>query len=112
MTIRTLRQTVSALTVALLMAGAQGLRAEETAPPPKATEGAPAADGATKNNDDATKNNGEPLSEKLKKSEGVLKPPDNVDPEIHKAPPETTKDKMPVIVPPGEPGGDQSVQPK
>lgn len=55
----------------------------------------------------------EPLSEKLKKQEGVLKPEGNVDPGIHKDPPAaSTKDTMPVIIPPGEPGGDQSVQPK
>jgi hypothetical protein len=58
------------------------------------------------------KPNNEPLSKKLDKNEGVLKPPSGVDPEIHKAPPANTGDKMPVIVPPGEPGGDQSVQPK
>lgn len=54
----------------------------------------------------------EPLGEKLDKNEGVLKPPHGIDPQIHKAPPESTGDKMPIIVPPGEPGGDQSVQPK
>jgi hypothetical protein len=53
-----------------------------------------------------------PLSEKLDKNEGVLKPPKGIDPEMHKAPPESTGDRMPVIIPPGEPGGDQSVQPK
>lgn len=54
----------------------------------------------------------EPLSKKLDKHEGVLKPPSGVDPGMHKQPPATTGDKMPIIVPPGEPGGDQSVQPK
>lgn len=54
----------------------------------------------------------EPLSEKLNKSEGVLVPPSGVDPKIHKEPPPGTGDRMPVIVPPGEPGGDQQIQPK
>jgi hypothetical protein len=53
-----------------------------------------------------------PLSKKLDKSEGVIKPPQGVDPEIHQEPPAKTGDKMPVIIPPGEPGGDQSIQPK
>lgn len=52
------------------------------------------------------------LSEKLKESEGVLKPPPAVDSEIRKPVPEPTDSKMPVIIPPGEPGGDQTVQPK
>lgn len=53
-----------------------------------------------------------PLSKKLNENDGVIKPPQNVDPEIHQAPPAQTGDKMPVIKPPGEPGGDQSIQPK
>jgi hypothetical protein len=53
-----------------------------------------------------------PLSKKLNENEGVLKPPQGIDPEMHQRPPANTGDKMPVIVPPGEPGGDQSIQPK
>ncbi len=53
-----------------------------------------------------------PLSKKLEEGEGVIKPPHGVDPGMHKDPPAATGDKMPVIIPPGEPGGDQSVQPK
>ena len=53
-----------------------------------------------------------PLSKKLDKNDGVLKPPKGVDPEMHIEPPANPGSKMPIIVPPGEPGGDQSVQPK
>jgi len=59
-----------------------------------------------------TKPKDEPLSKKLDKNDGVLKPPQGVDPGIHQSPPAHTGDKMPVIVPPGKPGGDQSIQPK
>lgn len=52
------------------------------------------------------------LSEKLKDNEGVLKPPAAADQEISKPAPTTEELKMPVIIPPGEPGGDQSIQPK
>ncbi len=54
----------------------------------------------------------ESLSKKLDKNDGVLTPPHNVDPGIHQPAPGHVGDDMPVIVPPGEPGGDQSVQPK
>lgn len=54
----------------------------------------------------------EPLSEKLDKNEGVLVPPSGIDPKIHKEPPADTGDRMPVIIPPGEPGGNQQIQPK
>ena len=43
-------------------------------------------------------------------SKGVICPPD-VDPGIKIPPPETGA-KMPVIPPPGTPGGDQKIQPK
>jgi hypothetical protein len=53
-----------------------------------------------------------PLSKKLNENEGVLKPPHGIDPEMQQQPPANAGDKMPVIVPPGEPGGDQNIQPK
>ena len=52
---------------------------------------------------------GEPLSDKLARTDGVLCPP-NVDPEIRA--PVPGGGKTPVIPPPGSPGGDQSIQPK
>jgi hypothetical protein len=52
---------------------------------------------------------GENLSDRLARNNGVICPP-NVDPHIKAPTPETGK--MPVIPPPGSPGGDQSVQPK
>ena len=53
---------------------------------------------------------GDTLSDKLARTGGVICPP-NVDPEI-KAPTPDSGNKMPVIPPPGSPGGDPSVQPK
>jgi hypothetical protein len=52
---------------------------------------------------------GENLSDKLARTDGVLCPP-NVDPDIRV--PAPGGGRMPVIPPPGGPGGDQSVQPK
>jgi hypothetical protein len=51
------------------------------------------------------------LSDKLNKSGGVICPPNNVDPNM-KAPTPQGGGKMPVIPPPGSPGGDPHVQPK
>ncbi|WP_426613696.1 hypothetical protein [Bradyrhizobium sp. McL0616] len=51
------------------------------------------------------------LGDKLAKSDGVLCPPPGVDPEMH-APAPTTDGAMPVIPPPGSPGGDPTVRPK
>jgi hypothetical protein len=52
----------------------------------------------------------EPLGDKLARSDGVLCPPSGVDPEIHAPTPDGGN--MPVIPPPGSPGGDPNVRPK
>ncbi|MCP4617407.1 MAG: hypothetical protein GY844_13360 [Bradyrhizobium sp.] len=52
----------------------------------------------------------EPLGDKLAQSDGVLCPPAGVDPEMRAPTPDAGK--MPVIPPPGSPGGDPSVRPK
>jgi hypothetical protein len=50
------------------------------------------------------------LSDQLARSDGVICPPPGIDPEIHAPAPEVGR--MPVIPPPGSPGGDPSVRPK
>ena len=67
--------------------------------------------GATAPDSTTTGQAREPLGDKLAKSEGVLCPPAGVDPEMH-APAPSTDGKMPVIPPPGSPGGDPNVKPK
>ena len=52
------------------------------------------------------------LSDKLSRQQGTLQPP-AVDPGIHAPlPPRSGDTTMPVIPPPGSPGGDQKVVPK
>ena len=50
------------------------------------------------------------LSDKLNKSNGVITPEGDVDPAIHKPAPATGT--MPVVPPPGSPGGGSGVEPK
>ena len=50
------------------------------------------------------------LSAKLAKSDGVLCPPSGIDPQMHAPAPNVGT--MPVIPPPGSPGGDPTVRPK
>jgi hypothetical protein len=52
----------------------------------------------------------EDLSNRLARSDGVICPPAAVDPEMKLPTPQTGN--MPVIPPPGSPGGDPSVRPK
>lgn len=49
----------------------------------------------------------EPLSEQLKRGDGVLEPPRSVDPGITQPVPEDFESKTPVIPPPGEAGEPQ-----
>lgn len=53
---------------------------------------------------------GEPLADKLAKSDGVLCPPAGVDPEIRAPTPDAGN--TPVIPPPGSPGGNPNIRPK
>jgi hypothetical protein len=52
------------------------------------------------------------LSDKLQRTEGVIRPPSGIDPEITTPAPVPNPGTTPVIPPPGSPGGDQSVNPK
>jgi hypothetical protein len=54
----------------------------------------------------------EPLSDKLSRSGGVIKPPANVDPEINVPAPNPNPNTTPVIPPPSMPGGPPGAQPK
>jgi len=52
------------------------------------------------------------MSEDLSRSGGVIQPPPTVDPGMRQAPPSPGPQSMPVIPPPGTPGGDPTVKPK
>src|SRR3954471_21159884 len=53
----------------------------------------------------------EPLGKTLDRTDGVHPPPPGLDPGVA-TPPPSTGSKMPVILPPGTPGGNQAVEPK
>jgi hypothetical protein len=53
-----------------------------------------------------------PLSDKLDRSGGVIHPPSGVDPKMQKSPPPAGPSSMPVIRPPGTPGGPPGIEPK
>jgi hypothetical protein len=90
----------------------------QTAPPiasqstncaPTAPRGSGPATGTSKEGSTVGQSS-EALGDKLARSDGTLCPPSGVDPEIRAPTPEGGK--MPVIPPPGSPGGDQTVRPK
>jgi hypothetical protein len=80
-------------------------------PPTNCAPMAPHGSGTGTTKDGATVGqSSETLGDRLAKSDGTLCPPAGVDPEIRAPTPEGGK--MPVIPPPGSPGGDPSVRPK
>ncbi|UVF20659.1 hypothetical protein HPT29_005890 [Microvirga terrae] len=52
------------------------------------------------------------LSDKLERSDGVIRPPENASPDITVPAPVPDPGTTPVIRPPGSPGGNQQVDPK
>mgnify|MGYP006278077101 CR=1 FL=1 len=55
---------------------------------------------------------GDSTSERLKNADGVVKPPENVDPQIKAVPPKPDPNSTPVIPPPGTPENRPDLEPK
>ena len=55
---------------------------------------------------------GESLSQRLERTEGVIRPPSDLNPDARVRPPAADPGTTRVIPPPGERGGNQLVQPK
>jgi hypothetical protein len=64
----------------------------------------------TDNKPQSAETTGKSLSEQLARSDGVICPPLGVDPDIRASTPKGGP--MPVIPPPGSPGGDPNIRPK
>ncbi|WP_246529409.1 hypothetical protein [Microvirga zambiensis] len=54
----------------------------------------------------------QPLSDKLDSTDGVIRPPADIAPDMSVRPPMPNPGTTRVIPPPGTPGGDQTVEPK
>jgi hypothetical protein len=79
-------------------------RVNDCAAPSSISQGTVAPQGTT------TGQGGEPLSDKLARSDGVLCPPAGVDPQMRAPTPDAGN--TPIIPPPGSPGGDPTIRPK
>jgi hypothetical protein len=95
-----------AVLIASMEAAAQGqpqtsetLKTESTGPQDPRSTGSVGSSGA-------------PLSDKLERTGGVIRPPATIAPDMAVRPPVPDPGTTPVIRPPGMPGGDQSVEPK
>ena len=88
---------ISLLLIALFGSISFAVAAEEQGAKQPSTPVAPPASGST--------------SSELSRSGGIITPPTGVDPQMKQTPP-PSGDKMPVVPPPGTPGGNPAVKPK
>jgi len=98
------------LTALVMLAVATTTAGAQTQFPPAGQSGAACPPDAAPNSPTVGSGDRSNLSDKLAQSKGVICPPAGHDSEMTIQPPNTGT--MPVIPPPGSPGGDQSVQPK
>ena len=110
---------LTALAAAILNSTLAGAQAPPTSKTPVAPKSEQLDPKACADNQETLGQGGSPgmgkpgdksLSERLARSDGVICPPAHVDPEI--AQPTPPGGPMPVIPPPGSPGGNPSVRPK
>ena len=110
MWMKRLFSTIVLLTMSCSVANAQGptppAKADQRCAPSKTEpdQGTIVPRGGADSKDGAT------LGDKLAQSDGVICPPTNVDPKMRA--PVPNGGPMPVIPPPGSPGGDQTIRPK
>jgi hypothetical protein len=101
---------VQVMTRYLLLAGLLTIvAAQAQTPAPQMT---PPAAGAAQGNSGTAAAPPKATSEQLSRSGGVIKPPDNVDRKIEAPTPNPGPRSMPVVPPPGSPGGNPDVKPK
>src|SRR3954465_13817508 len=87
-----------------LIGASPGMAQTRMPPPDKPPQTVPEARGSGSSN--------EPLSDKLDRSGGGIKPPAHIDPGMTKSPPQRGAQNTPVIPPPGTPGGKPGADPK
>ena len=109
------RTTIAALAAVLLSITPMAAGAAETRPDP-AQRPEPAPQTAPNNPNAAPAERiappaGSP-SDQLARSRGTITPPADVDPGMAQKPPDQGTERMPVIKPPGTPGGDPTIVPK
>jgi len=101
--------TLVALVIGMLVATVRIAPGQESAP--SSTLQKPGADAPKPS--PSLPSTGETLSERLDRTDGVIKPPAGIDHGMQVAPKDPNAgSNMPVIRPPGSPGADQSIRPK
>jgi hypothetical protein len=102
---------IAGATVVALVASVEAAAAQTRLPPPETPQSESTGPQDPRSTGSVGRSN-EPLSDKLDRTDGVIRPPANIAPDMSVRPsvpdPGTTR----VIPPPGTPGGDPNVEPK
>jgi hypothetical protein len=108
------RGCLLALGLAVTVAGlsATGARAQAAAPHEPTPDSSTPADPRQDPRSTGSTHSGESLSDRLGRSEGVIRPPPTLNPDMAVRPPVPDPGTTPVIPPPGSPGGNPDVAPK
>jgi hypothetical protein len=97
------------LAVAIQVAGSAALAQNKTAQQNPPAQGGPQDPRST----ESDRRPGESLSDRLDRTEGVIRPPADISPNMPQVrPPAPDPRTTPVIPPPGTPGGNPQVEPK
>ena len=106
---------IAALAAAFLLAGLEAAASQTSQPPPNTPlsdlQGRPDPTQDPRSTG-AISGSSKPLSEKLDKSGGVIRPPANIAPDMTVRAPDPDPGTTRVIPPPGSPGGDPTIVPK
>src|SRR5215213_6971789 len=101
------------ITIPASVAGAQTAPAQSTDPSkPGSDQSTPFDPKQDPRSTSTTARPGETLSERLDRTDGVIRPPSDLNPDMSVRPPVPDPGTTPVIPPPGSPGGDPRVTPK
>jgi len=105
---------VFVLSVAAIIAGLSttGVRAQTPAPNEPTPDSSTPMDPRQDPRSTGATPSGESLSDRLGRTEGVIRPPTSLNPDMSVRPPVPDPGTTPVIPPPGSPGGNPDVEPK
>ena len=106
---------IAGTAVAALVASVEAAAAQVRPPPPDTpqsdSEGKPDPRQDPRSTGSVGRS-GESLSDKLDRTDGVIRPPADIAPDMSVRPPAPNPGTMRVIPPPGTPGGDPTIEPK
>jgi hypothetical protein len=102
---------IAGAAIAALVANVEAAVAQGRLPPPESPQSGSTGQQDPRSTGSVGRSN-ESLSDKLDRTGGVIRPPEDIAPDMSVRPPVPDPGTTPVIPPPGTPGGDPTIEPK